>query len=140
MHISTQLVCKDFLKSFKTVGGLTLTAWIHGKATLSGLAVWSNSCSVAGCDPELVLCSFNEFEHSVLQALHCWFGDWSSVDATPVDGATLPLFQPITLNGGATIVQRRVPCQGHGGCSGGDDFGVTWWSREAKWIPQLDFL
>lgn len=117
-----------------------LTAWIDGKAALRGLTGRSDSCSVAGCDPELVLGSFNEPQHSVLQTLHCRFGGWSSVDATPVHGAALPLLQPVSLDGGAAVVQRRIPGQGHGGCCSSNYFGVTWRSGEAERILELDFL
>lgn len=119
---------------------MTLTAWIHCKAALCGLAGWSNSRSIARCHPELVLGSFDEPQDGVLQALHGRLGDRRSVDTTPVDGTTLPLLQPVALNGRATIVQRRIPSQGHGGCCASNDLGVAWRSREAKWIPQLDLL
>lgn len=135
----TELVCRDE-SCVLGVKGLTLTAWIHGKAALGGLAGRPDPCSVGGCNPELVLGPLDEPEHGVLQALHCWFGDWSSVDTTPVHSAALPLLQPVSLDGGAAIVQRRIPGQGHGGGCIGDDFGVTWRSGEAKRIPELDFL
>lgn len=117
-----------------------LTAGVHGKTALSWLAGWSNSCSVGSWDSELVLCTFYELQHCVLQALHCRLGDWTSVDPTPIYSPTLPLLQPVALDGWPPVVQRWIPGQGHGGCCGCNDFRVTWRSRESERIFQLNPL
>lgn len=119
---------------------MALTAWIHSEAALRGLAVRPNSCSIACSHPELVLRSFDQPQHGVLQALHRRFGDRGPVDTTPVHSTALPLLQPVALNSGATVVQRRFPGQGHGSCCGSNDFRVAWWSGKAKRILQLDLL
>lgn len=120
--------------------GLVLTVGVDSEAAFGGLAVRSHACCVAGAHPELVLRPFDELQDGVLQGLHRRLGDRSPVDTAPVDSSSLPLLQPVALDGGASVVQRRVPGHGHGGGRGRDDLGVARRSGETEWISQVDLL
>lgn len=117
-----------------------LTAGVDCKAALRGLTGRSHSGRVAGCNPELVLSSFDKAEHCILQPFDRRLGDRGTVDAAPVHGTALSLLQPVALDSGAAIVQGRVPCQGHGGGCGSHNLRIARRSGEAKRILELDFL